>query len=136
MALTQHTPRVYEVIGIKQDYPQAASSLIYEGAAAGNSSGYARALVASDVFLGFVRVGSDNSSGAAGDADVEIIPEGRIHLPIVDALTVAICHALPAVYASDDGTFTTTSTGNSKIGYISRYISTNEAEVTFFQTQN
>jgi hypothetical protein len=37
----------------------------------------------------------------------------------------------PAVYASDDNTFTLTSASNSKIGWVSRWISTGVAIVEF-----
>jgi hypothetical protein len=37
----------------------------------------------------------------------------------------------PAVYASDDNTFTLTATSNSLIGYVSRWVSTGVAIVEF-----
>jgi hypothetical protein len=37
----------------------------------------------------------------------------------------------PAVYASDDNTFTLTSTSNSLIGYVSRWVETGVAIVEF-----
>ncbi len=53
MALTMNTPRDYQVAD-REDYPVAATSQIFEGSAVGeNASGYARALVAADKFLGF-----------------------------------------------------------------------------------
>lgn len=121
MALSTNTPRVYQ-IGEREDYLVAAAALIYEGAAVGeNGSGYAQPLVAGDKFLGFATRPADNSTGAAGAIRAELKTKGRVKLDVVGAAITS--NDRPAVYASDDGTFTLTVGTNSKIGYVSRHVS-------------
>ena len=130
--LTADEPRDYQTSDI-ESYPVVATDIIYEGAAVGeNGSGYARPLAAADPFLGFAIRQVDNSSGAAGDARVEVRTKGRIKVPITVAITD---NDRVAVYASDDNTFTKTSAGNSKIGWVSRWISNSEAVVEFDATK-
>lgn len=117
-------------LGDLEDYPVIAADIIYEGAAVGeNGSGYARPLVAADPFLGFATKQVDNSAGAAGDKLVQVKTQGRIKLGISGLAITA--NDRPAVYASDDNTFTLTSASNSKIGWVSRWISTGVAIVEF-----
>jgi hypothetical protein len=131
--LTEDTPRDYQV-GDKEDYPVIASDIIYEGAAVGeNASGYARPLVAGDVFLGFAESKADNSNGAAGAVNVTVKKRGNIVLN-VGSLAITDNDRV-AVYASDDNTFTKTSTSNSKIGYVSRFIEAGKGVVEFFATE-
>lgn len=127
--LTKDTLRDYE-LGDREEYPVIASDIIYEGAAVGeNGSGYARPLAAGDVFLGFAEKKADNSSGAAGAVNVRVRSKGKIKAAI-SALAVT-ANDRPAVYMSDDNTFTLTSTSNSLIGYVSRWISTGYGVVEF-----
>lgn len=131
--LAADTPRDYQ-LGELEDYPVIASDIIYEGAAVGeNGSGYARPLVAGDPFLGFATHNVDNSTGAAGDKLVQVKTKGRIKLDISGLAITA--NDRPAVYASDDNTFTLTDTSNSKIGWVSRWISTGVAIVEFRATE-
>lgn len=117
-------------LGDIEEYPVIASDIIYEGAAVGeNGSGYSRPLVAADPFQGFAVAMVDNSTGAAGEKTVIVRTRGRIELPISGLAITANDRA--AVYASDDNTFTLTPTSNSKIGYVSRWISTGLAVVEF-----
>lgn len=114
----------------KEEYPVIAADIIYQGAAVGeNGSGYARPLVAADPFLGFAEAIADNSAGAAGAINVNVKTRGRITLPISGLAITANDH--PPVYASDDDTFTLTSSGNTKIGWVARWISTGLAVVEF-----
>ncbi len=132
--LAADSPRAYEHVGPKESYPVIASDIIYEGAAVGEQTeGYARPLEAGDVFLGFAVRKADNSSGSAGDVDVEVYTEGRIKL-FVDSLAIT-SNDQAAMYASDDDTFTLTSTSNSKIGWVGRWISTGYAIIKFRQTE-
>lgn len=127
--LTENTPRVY-AIGNRLAYPVIASDIIYEGAAVGeNASGYARPLSAGDVFLGFAVAQADNSSGSAGDIDVTVESKGYIKLPITSIAITS--NDRPAVYASDDNTFTLTKGSNSLIGYVAQWESTGYAIVEF-----
>jgi hypothetical protein len=117
-------------LGELEDYPVIASDIIYEGSAVGeNGSGYARPLVAADPFLGFAQRKADNSAGAAGDISVRVRTRGKAQLPISGIAITA--NDLPAVYASDDDTFTLTATSNSLIGYVSRWVETGVAIVEF-----
>src|SRR5688500_16576678 len=103
---------------IREEYPVVATDIIYRGAAVGeNGSGYARPLVAADPFLGFAVAKADNAAGAAGDKNVTVEQKGFVTLPISGLAITA--NDRPAVYASDDDTFTLTATSNSLIGYVS-----------------
>jgi hypothetical protein len=127
--LATDTPRAYQ-LGDMEDYPVIAADIIYEGAAVGeNGSGYARPLVAADPFLGFATRNVDNSTGAAGDKLVQVKRHGLVQLAISGLAITA--NDRPAVYASDDNTFTLTSASNSKIGWVSRWISSGVAIVEF-----
>lgn len=121
--------RAYQ-LGELEEYPVVAADIIYQGAAVGeNGSGYARPLVAGDRFLGFADARVDNSAGSAGDKRVVVKTRGRAQLPIA-ALAVT-ANDRPAVYASDDDTFTLTATSNSLIGYVSRWVETGVGIVEF-----
>lgn len=123
------TPRAYQ-LGDIEEYPVIAADIIYEGAAVGeNAAGYSRPLVAADVFQGFALEDADNAAGSAGDKRVKVRARGRIVLDIA-ALAIT-ANDRPAVYASDDNTFTLTALGNSLIGYVSRWVSTGVAVVEF-----
>ncbi|OHV85950.1 cytoplasmic protein [Ensifer sp. LCM 4579] len=127
--LAANKQRDYQM-GDKEEYPVVASDIIYQGAAVGeNGSGYARPLVAADPFLGFAEAKADNSAGAAGAITVNVKKRGNIVLPISGIAITA--NDRPAVYASDDDTFTLTATSNTLIGYVSRWIETGLAVVEF-----
>lgn len=117
-------------LGDLDEYPVIAADIIYEGAAVGeNASGYARPLAAADVFLGFALETADNAAGSAGDKRVKVRTRGCAVLPIAGLAITA--NDRPAVYASDDDTFTLTATSNSLIGYVRRWVSTGVAVVEF-----
>lgn len=128
--LAKDSPRDYQ-LGEIEEYPVIAADTIFEGAAVGeNGSGFARPLVAADKFLGFAEAKVDNESGAAGDVTVRVKSKGRVVVDVVGASAVT-ANDRPAVYASDDDTFTLTSTGNSLIGSVSRWISGTKCVVEF-----
>lgn len=128
--LAVDTPRDYQV-GDIEEYPVIAADIIYEGAAVGeNGSGYSRPLAAGDPFQGFAEQKVDNSSGSAGDERVRVKTRGRVRLTVAGA-TAITANDRPAVYASDDNTFTLTSTSNSLIGYVSRWIASTDVIVEF-----
>jgi len=117
-------------LGELEDYPVVATDIIFEGSAVGeNGSGYARPLVATDPFLGFAQRKADNSTGAAGAINVTVRTRGKVQLPISSIAITA--NDRPAVYASDDDTFTLTATSNTLIGYVSRWVETGVAIVEF-----
>lgn len=127
--LSVDKPRDFQ-LGELEDYPVIAADIIYEGAAVGeNGSGYARPLQAGDRFLGFALEQCDNAAGSAGDKAVHVRTRGRAVLPISGLAITA--NDRPAVYASDDDTFTLTRGSNSLIGFVSRWISTGNAVVEF-----
>lgn len=112
------------------DLPAIANDIIYEGAAVGeNGSGYFRPLVAADPFAGFALTRCDNSGGAAGDKNVHVRAKGTMVLSVVGV--TAVTDEGSTVYASDDDTFTLTSTSNSAIGKIIRHISGTQVVVAF-----
>lgn len=117
-------------LGDFEEYPAVAADIIYQGAAVGeNASGYSRPLVAGDVFQGFAVEQCDNAVGSAGDKRVKVRTRGRVVLPIAGIGITA--NDRPAVYASDDNTFTLTASTNSLIGYVSRWESTGFAVVEY-----
>jgi len=126
--------RVYEIHGTEfdTDLPAVASDIIYEGAAVGeNGSGYFRPLVAADPFAGFALVNCNNASGAAGAVPIHLRAQGVIILSVTGV--TAVTDEGSTVYAADDDDFTLTSTSNTAIGKIIRYISGTQVAV-FFQS--
>ena len=119
-------------LGDHNDLPVIAADIIYEGAAVGdNGSGYARPLVAGDLFRGFALRKADNAAGAAGDITVKVVRRGRIVLPIS---ALAITDVGKFVYASDDDTYTLTQGSNTCIGYVSRWVSTGYGDIAFSES--
>ena len=121
--------RAFE-LGDIQELPMIAADIIYEGAAVGdNGSGLARPLVATDPFLGFAERTADNSAGAASAKNVRVRTRGQVQLTVVGASSAA--DVSETVYASDDDTFTLTSTSNTAIGKVSRWVSGTTCIVAF-----
>lgn len=128
--LAADTPREYS-LGDTEEYPVIASDIIYLGAAVGeNDAGYAQPLVATKPFLGFAESKADNSTGAAGDIRVRVRTKGRIRLTVAGA-TAITANDRPAVYALDDNSFTLTATSATPIGYVSRWLASNDCIVEF-----
>jgi hypothetical protein len=115
--------RPFELTGTPDlnDLPVVAADIIYEGAAVGDSAGLARPLVALDAFMGFAERQCDNSAGAASAKNVRVRSRGFVSLSVTGAAS-ADDHGA-TVYASDDDTFTLTSTSNSSIGKVHRWVS-------------
>jgi hypothetical protein len=127
--LADNKPRDYET-GQFNDLPVVATDIIYEGAAVGeNGSGYFRPLVAADNFAGFAVKKADNSAGIAGAINVKVQQKGRIQLSVTGV--TAVTDEGSNVYATDDNTFTLTSSGASAIGKIIRWISGTSCIVAF-----
>jgi len=137
--LAKNSP-VAAVEGGCNSVPIIANDIVYEGAMVGdNASGYGRPLVAGDKFLGHAISKVDNTAsgftgaaGAAGDLDIKL-RSGRYRLEV--SLAGAITDVGQPVYASDDDTLTFvgagTSTGNSYVGVVTRYVSATKLEVEF-----
>lgn len=131
MALSADTPRAYQ-LGDIIELPVKASTCIYEGAAVGLVSGYARGLVDTDRFVGFAIEKADNSAVATdGYIKVKVLVRGRVKLTIT---SVAVTNVGSKVYASADGTFTLTSSPGELIGHVVAYDTTNTCYVEFYQT--
>jgi len=107
-----------------------ANDIVFEGAMVGdNASGYGRPLVAGDVFLGHSLLNVDNEDGLAGAKEIRL-RTGR-YRGIVTIAGLLITDVLKEVYASDDATYSLSSTGNSRVGVVIRYDSANRAVVEF-----
>ena len=129
--LAKDKPRAYE-IGDESDIPVIASDIIYSGAAVGNNgAGYARPLAGGDKFLGFASVQVDNSTGAAGDKNVNVRRRGQIQLSVSGAVITDVGQP---VYASDDDTFTFSPVGASFVGFVKRFVSGGVVVVDFDPT--
>lgn len=112
------------------DLPVQDNVKIHKGAFVGlhAASGYARPLVAGDLFLGLAYESADNTGPGHAAGAVRV----RLHqmLDIVHALSgVLETHVGAAVYASDDGTLTLTAGGNSRVGRVVAAEGTNLARV-------
>lgn len=129
--LAADAPRNYD-LGDHNTLPVIAADIIYEGAAVGeNASGYSRPLVAGDPFQGFCQGKVDNSAGAAGAKNVEVISSGKVQLTVAGA-TAITANDFPPVYASDDNTFTLTASTNTLIGNVHRWIASTDCIVSFY----
>lgn len=129
---TKDEVRIFEagVDPLFDEIPAVASDIIYEGSAVGISSGNGRPLVAADVFAGFCDKQVDNSLGAAGAKKIRIRRQGVLIADVV-GVTAATDRG-STVYMSDDNTFTLTSTSNTAIGKVGRFISGTKVAI-FFQ---
>lgn len=131
MPLSADTPRAYGS-GVEPNFaslPMTSNVTIYEGSAVGQSgtAGTYRALVATDTFAGFAHEGAVNASG--GSTRVKVRQKGIVRLTVVGAS--AVTQNSETVYASADGTFTLSSTGNSSIGKVQQWISGTTCDVYF-----
>lgn len=134
--LSANTKRVFEFNEdpLLTDVPVVASDIIYEGAAVGLSSGYARPFTDGDTFLGFAIAKADNSSGSAGDKYVRVAQRGQVKLTIGG--TLAVTDLAASIYATDDDTFSKTDSGtDTVIGKLSRFVSTTVGIVRFEGSQ-
>jgi hypothetical protein len=127
MALTYDLQRRYGASSALKNHseraqPVAASTLIYEGAAVGITTGdVARGIGAtSDIFAGFAVKRADNSAGAAGDKRVDLVEEGHVELNVTGVSSTTNI-GVP-IYATDDNTFDLTSSTATLVGRLSAYI--------------
>lgn len=134
MALTKNVTREFGSIG-----PQTADQIkgvkddviIYEGAAVSlDSNGHLKPLAAGEDFYGFAMQMVDSNGAAAGAKTVRVKREGSVVLNVVGVAGVQ--HDTDAAYASDDGTFTLTSTSNSLIGRTEQWKSGTKCWVRFW----
>lgn len=78
------------------------------------AGGYAAPLTAGEVFLGVAYEEVDNSGGSDGDKSVRVYTQGDFDHALSGA---TIANVGDAVYATDDGTLTFTSTSNTYVGF-------------------
>lgn len=134
MALIKDEKRPFEVNEdrLLDDIPVLAAAILFEGSAVGEnvSTGFARALVSGDTFLGFAVAGADATGLASGVLDVRVQKKGALRLAVA-ATTVA--NLGDTVDATDDGTFVVGG-GGSPIGKITRFISAGLCIVRFEAT--
>lgn len=116
------------------DVPVIADDIVYEGSAVGESSstGYGRPLVAGDTFLGFSNSKCDNAGGSAGAKNIRVRKKGTVKLAVTGASVASLGDT---VYASDDDTFTLTSTDNTAIGKVVRHVTSTICMVRFEAAQ-
>lgn len=116
---------------IFNDLAVAASVNIFEGSAVGivSGTGLARQLVAGDVFEGFCEEQALNASGAASAIRVRVRRQGII-VASVTGLSAATSIGA-AVAMSDGDVFTLTTTANTTIGRITRWLGGTNAEIYF-----
>ena len=128
-ALTKDTP-FQEAVGRMRRRPVAAAVLIYDGSILGiGVGGYAKPFVLGDRFGGHALEGVDNTTGAAGDRDVQV--RDGIYQAEVSLAGVAVANNFgrPIVYAQDSGTLSLTS--GLKVGHVVQYLGTAKAIVEF-----
>lgn len=107
-----------------------ADDIVFEGAMVGeNASGYGRPLVAGDLFVGHSLEQVINTGGLAGVQNIRL-RTGRYRGKVMIS-GVLITDVGKEVYASDDDTYTLSSYGNSRVGVVIRYDTTNTAIVEF-----
>lgn len=115
MALTANRELDHYIDQELRSLPLAADAHIYKGALIGiTPGGYARALVAGDLFAGIAYEEMDNTGGADGNVSVRFYTLGDFGHALSGA---TIANVGDAVYASDDATLTFTSTNNSFVGH-------------------
>jgi len=122
MALTAEAFDVVER-GPLNDLPVKTGVLIFEGAAVGVevATGYARPLVAGDLFAGWATLTVNNTAGADGAVDINVETPGVRKVLNVPATVITSYGA--NVYASDDGTYTLVVGSNTLIGTVIRFVS-------------
>lgn len=101
------------------------STTVYRGAFVGLASGYARGLVAEDLFIGIAYEECVNA-GSDGAKVCRIYTQGDFALPLA---SVAQANVGAPVYASDSGDLTLTATDMSYVGFVVDVLSANLALV-------
>lgn len=118
-----------EVFGTDEDLPVLANAVIYRGSGVGLSGGYGRALVAGDPFGGHA-IAPVTGTAANGGALVTV--RTGVYRLKVTLSGVAVTDVRKPVYMSDDCTYTLTPAGNSFVGRVIRYVTTDTAIVEFY----
>ncbi len=110
-----------------RSYPVAGSAHIYKGVFITlNADGYAQALSVGSRFVGLAYEEADNSSGSDGDIRVRVFTLGDFGHTLTGATVADVGRA---VFASADDTLTFTPGGNTFVGYVKDWVTTNEISV-------
>ena len=134
-ALSADKPRVFTAtINEITELPIDTNIKAYAGSFVGevSSTGLYRALVAGDTFGGVAIEKCDNTGGAAAAKFIKLRPRGYLVMNVTNGSSAAVNG--DAVYASDDNTLTTASTGNTQIGKIYRWVSGTQCVIYFEAT--
>lgn len=127
--LTANSPKTYETGGHINTLPVAGNVIVYKGSAVGMSNGYATQLIAGDTFKGFAENYKDNTAGADGAVNVDVIYKG---IALLSVSSVAVTDEGKPVFARDGNTFVLgQEVTNSRIGTVHRYVSSGVAMVRF-----
>ena len=131
MALTANRELRHTAPGPEISFPVLTATHIYKGALVGLSSGYARGLVAGDVFVGIAEE-EINNAGASGAKRIGVYSGGDFYHTLA---SVAITDVGDPVYASADDTITTSSGASAVLcGAVMNYEAANTALVRFIPT--
>ncbi len=124
MALTKNRDVDHYVDQELRTFQVAAAKRIFKGGNVGlSAAGYAQPLIAGDPFVGIAYEEADNTSGAAGALTVRVYTVGDFGHTLSGA---TIAHLGRPVFASADDTLTFTAMGNSYVGYVQDFVTTNE----------
>ena len=100
--------------------PVAASTEIFAGMGLERAvTGEVSVLAAAGQFAGFAMTNADNSGGAAGDLNVQVVESGIVELTVAASTAAAIGDT---VFANDSNTFDLTATTSQGIGSLYRQI--------------
>lgn len=130
MALTVDTP-VVQVLGNKEQYPVLADEVIFEGSmVSASTTGYAKNLAGGETFLGHSLLKKQDATGKVdGDESVQVLT--GVYSLEVGFSGAVITDVGSEIYASDNNTLTKTSSGNTLVGKIVRYVNANTVVVRF-----
>ncbi len=115
MALSANRELDHYVDQQLRSFKVADAEHVYKGALLSvEAGGYVAPLTAGELFAGIAYEEADNSAGSDGDLAVRVYTQGDFEHTLSGA---TIANIGDAVYASDDGTLTFTSTSNTFVGY-------------------
>jgi len=115
MALTKNREVDHYIDQEMRSLQVATGAHVFKGALVGvTAGGYARPLVAGDLFAGIAYEEMDNTAGADGDQSIRLYTLGDFGHALSGA---TIANLGDPVYASADDTLTLTATSNSFVGH-------------------
>lgn len=124
MALTANRDVDHYIDQELRSFQMAASKNMYKGAFVGlSSTGYAQPLVAGGPFVGIAYEAMDNSSGSDGDVTVRVYTLGDFGVTLTGATVADLGRP---VFASADDALSFVGAGNSYVGVVQDFITTNE----------